>query len=509
MIIDNGSPKVSLNEVVMFPFDNQSIPISHGLRLHLLQNNNAGFDREIVLKTGDPGSPDSRLVVYYGTVRKVGDELWMWYLGQGEENIWHQRVCLAKSKDGYNWERPKLGLVDYQGSRDNNLVDLLGGGHVQSCVVFYDPDDPDPNRKFKMAFQSRIYKNAMAVAFSEDGLRWTESTQNPVGHGFEMSGVVKLNGCYYITGQGYISHFPITRKLETRLSYDFENWTISSCVGYQRDDVPPKPVPSNQQPIYDVIIDGEQIHLGASLWHRGNVIIGIYGMWHGHPSNDRRLVTMDLGLVVSNNAMHYREPLPDFRIVPAAENNWTQEVAAWSDDEQLLDETMPVACLMQGQGFENIGDESLFWYTPWPEHASDGIRVATWERDRMGYFSIFSIPKTHVFLDNSLTETKPHFISSPIDLEGEPARVAMNIDGLSEHSKVSVEIQNERFEPIPGYTAEDCTEPIESGLRKEVRWGEQEVLGGMKGPVRIRVNFEGIRPEDVKLFAIYLTKKTN
>ena len=67
MIIDNGSPKVSLNEVVMFPFDNQSIPISHGLRLHLLQNNNAGFDREIVLKTGDPGSPDSRLVVYYGT----------------------------------------------------------------------------------------------------------------------------------------------------------------------------------------------------------------------------------------------------------------------------------------------------------------------------------------------------------------------------------------------------------------------------------------------------------
>ena len=85
----------------------------------------------------------------------------------------------------------------------------------------------------------------------------------------------------------------------------------------------------------------------------------------------------------------------------------------------------------------------------------------------------------------------------------------MNIDGLSEHSKVSVEIQNERFEPIPGYTAEDCTEPIESGLRQVVTWGEKEVLAGMEGPIRIRVNFEGIRSEDVKLFAIYLTKKTN
>ena len=505
MIIDNGSPKVSLNEVVLFPFDDFSIPFTDGLRLHLLQKNNAGFAREIVLKTGDPGSPDSRLVVYYGTVRKVGDELWMWYLGQGEENIWHQRVCLAKSKDGYNWERPKLGLVDYQGSRDNNLVDLLGGGHVQSCVVFYDPDDPDPNRKFKMAFQSRIYKNAMAVAFSEDGLRWTESTQNPVGYGFEIGGGAKLNGCYHLSGQGFNSHFPQSRQLEIRASYDFENWTKSSCLGYRRDGVPPRPNLHDYHELYNEVHAGEQIHLGTSLWDRGNVLIGIYGMWHGHPSNDRRLVTMDLGLVITNDALHYREPLPDLRIVPAAEDNWTEEVT-WTNYGQPADSSLPVTALMQGQGFENIGDESLYWYTPWPEHLSVGIRVAAWPRDRLGYFSPFKM-KGNKFRGKDLDQY--HFISAPIDLEGEPARVAMNIDGLSEHSKVSVEIQNERFEPIPGYTAEDCTEPIESGLRKEVRWGEQEVLGGMKGPVRIRVNFEGIRPEDVKLFAIYLTKKTN
>ena len=106
MIIDNGSPKVSLNEIVLFPFDNQSIPLSHGLRLHLLKNNNAGFDRQVVFKTGDSGAPDNRLVVYYGTVQRVGDELWMWYLGQGEEAIWHQRVCLAKSTDG------KMGIFE-------------------------------------------------------------------------------------------------------------------------------------------------------------------------------------------------------------------------------------------------------------------------------------------------------------------------------------------------------------------------------------------------------------
>ena len=30
-------------------------------------------------------------------------------------------------------------------------------------------------------------------------------------------------------------------------------------------------------------------------------------------------VTMDLGLVISHDALHYREPIPEFRLVPALE----------------------------------------------------------------------------------------------------------------------------------------------------------------------------------------------
>ena len=32
---------------------------------------------------GTPGSPDSVHVAYYGTVQQVGEDFWMWYLGQG------------------------------------------------------------------------------------------------------------------------------------------------------------------------------------------------------------------------------------------------------------------------------------------------------------------------------------------------------------------------------------------------------------------------------------------
>ena len=67
---------------------------------------------------------------------------------------------------------------------------------------------------------------------------------------------------------------------------------------------------------------------------------------------------MDLGLVVTNDALHYREPIPDFRIVPASENSADRLFSA----------------LMQGQGFENINGETLFWYAPWG--GCNGIRVA-------------------------------------------------------------------------------------------------------------------------------------
>ena len=91
---------------------------------------------------------------------------------------------------------------------------------------------------------------------------------------------------------------------------------------------------------------------------------------------------MDLGLVVSNDALHYREPIPDFQMVEAAE-----------DDFEHLPTPMNFkhAALMQGQGFENVGDETLFWYAPWPEQLSNGVRIATWKRDRLGYFKAADI----------------------------------------------------------------------------------------------------------------------
>ena len=223
------------------------------------------------------------------------------------------------------------------------------------------------------------------------------------------------------------------------------------------------------------------MHLGAALWNRGNTLVGVYGMWDGHPSNDRRLTRMNLGLVVSHDALHFREPTPDFALVDASEIGWQKKDAA-----------VRFPALVQGQGFENIGDETLFWYSPWPEDDSDGVRLAVWPRDRLGSFEAYPERDAAAFC-----------ISQPILLEGRPARISLNVDGLSEHAGVRISILDEQLRDVAGYEAANCTGPLRSGLRRQVRWGPREAIVS-DAAVRIRVDFAGVRPEDVRLYAVYL-----
>ena len=494
--VRNGVGSLGVREVVLYPFDDASIPFSDGLRLHLVSGKSG--KSPIVLARGEPGEPDDEEVRFYGTVIQIGDELRMWYHARGSLDpkvaphaqrfggreytvpgmAGPRRLCYAVSRDGVNWEKPKLGLVEYNGSKENNIVDILGG-ECSLCVtpILHDPDDPDPSRRFKTAFESDKYGGGdMAVAYSPDGLHWTESPHNPVGLPFEQAGLVKFNGCYYVSGQWSALHFGQARKMNTFASYDFEHWTLASCLSFRRDSLPPRQMATH-------LNAGEQVHLGAGLWNRGNVILGVYGMWHGDVTEDLCRVAMDLGLVVSNDALHYREPIPDFRLIPAfGELGATPGVGP---------------SLMQGQGMCNIGDRTLFWYGLWRE---DDVRLASWARDRLGYFEVYPAAPTRQQLPRL-----PHCLSCPLQLDDGGGRVYANVDGISEHSTLTVELCDEQFRPLPGYSGEDSIPLAASGLRQPVVWRGREVVRGLAGPLRLRATFGGLRPEDVKLYALYVT----
>ncbi|MDO8674285.1 MAG: hypothetical protein Q7O66_22990, partial [Dehalococcoidia bacterium] len=81
----------------------------------------------------------------------------------------------AESVDGLKWTRPNLGLVEVQGSKNNNLIDAP---FDHAALVFVDdgPNCPDPSRRYKMAFTG----DGLWVAFSPDGYHFKEYPENPV-----------------------------------------------------------------------------------------------------------------------------------------------------------------------------------------------------------------------------------------------------------------------------------------------------------------------------------------
>lgn len=474
--VRNGaSPSVRVKEAALFAFDDHSIPFTSGLRLHLIPGKKPGQHNPIVLPTGKPGEPDDVKVRYYGTIIQVGDELRMWYMGRGDKLKLKRGYFVqmyAVSKDGIHWERPKLGLINYNGSKQNNIVDLMKGEWgISESVVLYEPEDPDPSRRFKMAVETGKYQNHLSVAYSSDGLRWTESPRNPVGPTLEESGLIKYNGCYYVNGQGG-RHYGAGRMMVTFASHDFEHWTQASALSFRRG-----PITEAEPDRWNNI---EEVHLGASLINRGNVVLGIYGMWHGTPTSDRGLVPMDLGFIVSNDALHFREPIPDFRFLPAYEE---------------IDGVQAAPSVAQGQGMVNLGDKTLYWYEAW---GVGQVRLATWERDRLGYYSPYASNRP---ADGAAVSA----VTCPMKLARNGGRVFINASGLSENGELRVEVLDREFQPLPGYSAKDCSPIQQSGFRQAATWQGRETLEAFPHPVQMRVVFGGLRPEDIKLYAIYVT----
>ena len=80
-----------------------------------------------------------------------------------------QRVLPETRLEDINWIKPKLGLVDFGGSRQNNIVDVdLGLAYAFSC--FIDPHETDPRQKYKCCW-GHPGKIRACLGYSADGIR--------------------------------------------------------------------------------------------------------------------------------------------------------------------------------------------------------------------------------------------------------------------------------------------------------------------------------------------------
>ncbi len=96
----------------------------------------------------------------------------------GNYHLWYPTksgLCYARSKDGINWEKPSLGLVEYEGRRDNNIVIGLGAGGIDKCgsegMIFLDPKAP-ADQRFHYAVRISDELKDTVIFSSPDGIHW-------------------------------------------------------------------------------------------------------------------------------------------------------------------------------------------------------------------------------------------------------------------------------------------------------------------------------------------------
>ena len=96
------------------------------------------------------------------------------YGGTNPEDEYDPRrhvLAYAESDDGVTWTKPSVGSVEFEGSKDNNIVfDDIG-------TVFKDPSAPADER-YKLIYQYKKEGGDRVLgAVSPDGLRWTRLEQ--------------------------------------------------------------------------------------------------------------------------------------------------------------------------------------------------------------------------------------------------------------------------------------------------------------------------------------------
>lgn len=249
----------------------------------------------------------------------------------------------------------------------------------------------------------------------------------------------------------------------------------------------------------------DQVHLGVGAISLGNVLVGLYCIWHAKPYPTpgdwfgQGTTSGDLGLVVSNDGMHFREPVKGHVYISKEESAVTPAATGWYP-----------TILEQAHGILNAGEETRIYHGRWRnakfvsssiplekgneaayyrEEYHAEVALATLPRDRWGALGLFP------------DATEGTVWSAPVTLPQGGCQLSLNADGAK---GMRVEISDERFDLLSGYSADEAGFATGGGgLDCPVTWpqGSLEALGGQTVRFRIHLRKGDASP---KLYALYL-----
>ena len=421
----------------------------------------------------------------YGTVQfdTRRNRFRMWYLAipshvlsphpepfvGGFKRIGHTTlVAYAESEDGYRWVKPNLGIVSFNGSKANSLVNL-GRDNSEGVSIVHQPQDPDPGRQYKAIFwEHRVEpttaptgreilagdprRDGMWVSFSADGLHWKSHPGNPVIPRGSDTGQCVI---YDPALKAYVlySRLGVGRRISRSTSRDFLTWSEPKLVFEADASDPP----------------GSQVYGSGFCLYEGHYIGTPWMFYRG--TNQR----IDVQLIHSSDGIHWKRTAGRERIIPnGPEGAWDSGIIFTACHPVVLEDRI----LIYYSAFQ--GDHHGHPERDWEEsqkYYRGGIGVATLRRD--GWVSL------DLNYGGGEIVTRPLRIPSATGGDETP-RLLLNTNAFT--GDVRVTVLSPDGKPIPGF--QNSRNLHGDYLRGEVTWPGEHTLAELVGR-QVQLKFHG------------------
>lgn len=412
--------------------------------------------------------------LHYSCVLKDGELFRMWY--RADDGRGRTSICYAESRDGIQWDKPKLGLVPWGGSRENNIIfpnPVIPGGN--GCSVIVDPHAAKDERYKLITARSTA---EIWGYVSADGLQWREAAPGPIldkrNWGYDSHNILlwdEERQRYVIFCRGWIDKqgktimpkngdektldfsnmFRVIRRSE---SSDFRTWSKPEMiVAADKDDPPHFDFYTNAAIKYPraarawfmfpmVLIQGGRRFPGAP--HAGTSDVQFMTSRDGH-TWDRR----------------FRRPYL----------HHGQDKRNWVDRNPIM-----------GVGMLQTRPEELsLYYSELYRSPASQLRRATLRTD--GFVSA-----------QGPYRGWGKFTTLPLSMNGRELELNYRTSG---GGTIQVELQNAEGKPLPGFALADCPDIFGDKIAGIVRWKTGSDLSRHANhPIRLRV-----RMRDADLFA--------
>ncbi len=423
--------------------------------------------REVVLEFDKPWEG---LYSGYETVLADGEVYRFYYRGMPEakHDLDTEVTCVAESADGIHWTKPKLGIYEVRGTRENNVVLARSRGcHNLAPFVDANPDCP-PEERYKAL--GGTGKPGLLAFASPDGLHWKPFQDEPV---ITKGAFDSQNNAFWSESEGrYVCYFRVFRNrmrwIARTTSTDFLHWT--DPVDLELDGKSREHLYTNQ---IDPYCRAPHVYLGLpTRFLPGRRVvteeearrIGTPTEWNY--AND----CTDILLASARGGADFRRTFLEAFVRPGFDlENWTSRAN------------------YAARGIVQTGQRELSLYV---KHHSGypSIHVRRYTLRPDGFVSVYG------------PYEGGELVTRPFRFTG--TRLSINF-ATSAAGGVRVEIQSPDGRPLKGFRLEDCPEIIGDRLERIVSWKSGADVGSLSGqPIRLR-----FRLKDADLYSIRFTTK--